>query len=81
MSGVDCGAILFNILINGIDDGTERSLSKFTDDTKLGEMVNTAGGYAVLQRDLDRLEIWVNRNPIRFNRGKCEVLHWGSNNV
>lgn len=50
------------------------------DDTELGEMVDTGGGYAVFQRNLNRLETWVNRNPIRFNRAKCEVLHWGSNN-
>ena len=49
------GPVVFNFFINDINSGTECTLSKFADDTKLFAVVNTPKGWDATQRNHDKL--------------------------
>ncbi|KAK4832375.1 hypothetical protein QYF61_022230 [Mycteria americana] len=63
-----------SVFINDLDDEAEFILNKFADDTKLGRVADRPEGRAAIQRYLDRLEKWADRNLMKFNKEKCKVL-------
>ena len=61
------GPQLFTIYINDLEGGTEGTVAKFADDTKICRgtgSVEEAGG---LQKDLDRLGEWAKKWQMEYN--------------
>jgi len=71
------GLVLF---IDNLDEGIVSTLSKYSNDSKLGGVADTPEGCASIQQNLDRLESWAARNQMKLNKSKCRVLHLGRNN-
>ncbi|KAJ7408694.1 hypothetical protein WISP_118981 [Willisornis vidua] len=57
------------------------TLSRFGDDTKVSDAVDTPEGWGTLQRALDKLRKWVPKNLLRFNKTKWKVLHLTQGNL
>ncbi|KAF4788852.1 hypothetical protein TURU_156663 [Turdus rufiventris] len=72
------GPASFNLLISYLDKEIKCNLSK---GAQTGRMADTSEGSAAIQWDFERLESWVERNLMWFNKGKCRVLHLGKNNL
>ncbi|PKU42488.1 rna-directed dna polymerase from mobile element jockey-like [Limosa lapponica baueri] len=72
-SGV--GLALFNIFVGSRDSGTECTLSKLADDTKLCGVVDMLKERYAVQKDLERPKRWACDNLIKFNKVKCKVLY------
>ncbi len=62
------------IYINDIDVGLNNFISKFADDTKIGNSIITEHFRMSLQEDLRKISEWSQRWEIPFNVNKCHIL-------
>ena len=74
------GPLLFLVYINDIDNGLLGNILKFADDTKLYGKVGTSQGIEALRKDLASLSEWADKWQMKFNIGKCKVMHFGGKN-
>jgi len=71
------GPTLFLIYINDIDEGISSKVKIFADDTKIYRSISSLEEYQLLQKDLEKLQIWENKWQMSFNSSKCHVLKFG----
>ncbi|KAL7630702.1 UNVERIFIED_CONTAM: hypothetical protein RMT77_019088 [Armadillidium vulgare] len=75
------GPILFIVYVNDIDKNVLSNISKFADDTKIGNRITCENDYQVLQSDSNKIVNWSKTWQMKFNIDKCKVLHFGSRNI
>ena len=56
-------------------------LKLFADDTKLYKSIKEVADKEILQTDLNSLIGWSNKWQLPFNKGKCKLLHLGTENL
>ena len=71
------GPLLFLSMINDINDGLQSTVSLFADDTRIGKSISSEEFREKLQEDLNKLYSWQERNNIKFNGSKFELIRYG----
>ncbi|PKU37741.1 rna-directed dna polymerase from mobile element jockey-like [Limosa lapponica baueri] len=72
------GSIMLNIFINDqdLDNRTECTFTKFTDDIKHKRPIHELEARAAIQRDPNKLQEWANKNLVKFSMDKCKFCVW-----
>jgi len=74
------GPVLFLIMISDIDkDNIESIVRTFADDTKVIQQISSLEDCKVLQQSLNKIYQWANRNNMKFNVTKFNLLRYGPN--
>ena len=74
------GPILFTLFVNNIPDELRNIISMYADDTKIYAAVTSELETQSLSDDLKAAEEWAKKMQMKFNLGKCHVMHLGRNN-
>ena len=72
------GPLLFLIMINDITKDNDSSISLFADDTRICRKISSEECVEKLQSDLEKLYSWQERNNMKFNGSKFEVIRYGN---
>ncbi len=74
------GPLLFLLYVNELPEIIQNRCKMFADDTKVYGRVKQLEDGAPLQRDLSTLDAWSEDWLLKFNAGKCKVMHIGTAN-
>ena len=74
------GQILFTLYVNELPSLVNNKIKLYADDTKFYGPVSCQSDAQKLQSDLDILSKWSEEWLLKFNIGKCKVMHCGNHN-
>ena len=74
------GPLLFLLFVNDMPNEIKCNIQLFADDAKIFKTVKNEEDHQDLVKDLDNLENWARLWQMKFNVGKCKVLHLGRRN-
>ena len=82
ISGVPQGtvlaAILFVIMISDIDEDVKMCIIRsFADDTRVNKKIKTNEDKELMQKDLEAVYRWAEKNKMKFNENKFEQMAHG----
>ena len=82
VQGSVLGPICFLMYMNDMELGLNQTstISKFADDTKLINPVETDDDINNMQDSINHLQNWASRWQMRYNTDKCSVMHFGHQN-
>ncbi len=75
------GPVLFIICINDIELGLSNFITKFPDDTKIGNVVLSEGDRRIRREDLHKISDWSVKCEMPFSLNKCQILQVGSRTI
>jgi len=74
------GPLLFTLYVNDLYSGIDCKLLKFADDIKMIIPISVLQDNINGQRSIDKLVGWSDRWDMKYNEGKCKILHLGNKN-
>ena len=81
VSGVPQGSVLgpmlFLLFVNDLPDWIQSKIKMFADDTKMWASIKIKEDSNILQKDQDSLTEWSKKWLLKFNAGKCKIMHIG----
>ncbi len=66
--------------INDLENLLKSSISRFSDDTKVGSKALIVSDCEIIQNDLNRIVQWSENWQTPFNVERCKVMHTGPGN-
>ena len=79
--GTVLGPLLFSIYMNDIVDCVDSEIRLFADDCVCYRIINGKNDCDILQKDINKLEVWANTWEMRFQPAKCSILQLTRNKV